>query len=178
MKNILYYSALYILFFGLLCNSNFIKAQSTRAQKKQDKLNAVKKMVGNHSYVFLAQRANPLNWTTINLNYDYNVTVSKDSVNSYLPYYGRAYVAPYNPTDLAETGIKFNSKNFDYKENPSKHSGWEVTILPHDVKETRSFILNISELGYANLSVISNNRQQISFDGYITENVSKKKNTK
>lgn len=164
-----------ILPLCLIFSFGNIYAQSTKAQKKQAKLDSVKKMVTNHNYVFMAERAVPLGWRTINLNYDYNVVISKDSVDSYLPYYGRAYQAPFNPTDPKETGIQFTSKNFDYNDATTKHSGWQVVIVPHDVRETRKFILNISEAGYASLSVTSQNRQSISFDGYITENITKKK---
>lgn len=175
MRSIFHFYISNILLIGLISISSIATSQSIKVQKKQEKLDAVKRMVNNQNYVFKAQMAMPLGWRTIQLNYDYNVVVSKDSIDSYLPYYGRAYVAPMNPTDPAETGIQFKSKNFDYKDNPSKKSGWEVTIVPHDVKETRSFILDISETGYATLSVTSNNRQSISFDGYITENVLKNK---
>ncbi|MVN22271.1 DUF4251 domain-containing protein [Mucilaginibacter arboris] len=179
MKSIYSFSIRAILLISLLFNAyNKVQAQAqqnTRAQKKQQKLDAVKKMVNNQNYIFMAERANPLGWGTINLNYNYNVVVSKDSVDSYLPYFGRAYVAPINPVDPKETGIQFKSKNFDYNSVLSKRSGWEVIIVPHDVKETRKFILDISEAGYATLSVTSENRQSISFDGYITENVPKKK---
>lgn len=158
-----------------LFSLNFADAQTTRAQKKQAKIEAVKKMVDSRNYVFMAQFANPLGWRTINLNYNYNVVVSKDSVDSYLPYYGRAYVAPYNPTDPAETGIQFKSKAFDYQQQTDKNGSREITIIPSDVKETRKFIFNISAEGYATLSVTSNNRQSISFTGYLTENLPKTK---
>ncbi|RYE35814.1 MAG: DUF4251 domain-containing protein [Sphingobacteriaceae bacterium] len=163
------------LVFGLIISFSSAEAQNIRAQKKQAKLAAVKKMVDNQSYVFMAQFANPLGWRQINLNYNYNVVVSKDSVDSYLPYYGRAYVAPVNPTDPTQTGIQFKSKQFDYQSNLLKKGNWEITIVPHDVKETRKFIFNISQEGYASLSVTSGNRQAISFNGYITENVPKTK---
>ncbi|RZK15705.1 MAG: DUF4251 domain-containing protein [Pedobacter sp.] len=48
---------------------------------------------------------------SINLSgssYDFRVT--KDSVVAYLPFYGRAFSAPYNPN---EGGIKFTSKEDD-----------------------------------------------------------------
>lgn len=175
MKVSFRFLSVYTLLLVLLSGFYTANAQSTRAQKKQQKLEAIKKMVNNQNYVFMAQMANPLGWKTVQLNYDYSVAVSKDSIDCYLPYYGRVYIAPMNPTDPAETGIQFKSKNFDYKDNTSKKSGWEVTIAPHDVKETRRFILDISESGYATLNVTSNNRQAISFNGYITENVPKKK---
>ncbi|RYY06882.1 MAG: DUF4251 domain-containing protein [Sphingobacteriaceae bacterium] len=164
-----------LLIFSLIIAFNTAEAQGNRTQKKQEKLAAVKKMVDNQSYVFMAQFANPLGWRPINLNYNYNVVVSKDSVDSYLPYYGRAYVAPINPNDPTETGIQFKSKQFDYQSNLLKKGNWEITIIPHDVKETRKFILNISQEGYASLSVNSGNRQSISFNGYITENLAKTK---
>lgn len=173
MKNLfrfLIYSSFAVFFLA------DVQAQNTKAQKKQAKLQAVKKMVDNQNYVFMAQIANPMGWKTIQLNYNYSVVVSKDSIDSYLPYYGRAYVAPTNPSDPKETGIQFKSKDFEYANTISKRSGWDVSIVPHDVKETRRFMLNISEAGYATLNVISNNRQSISFNGYITENVPKKKN--
>lgn len=164
-----------LLIFSLISFLNPAQAQNSKAQKKQAKIDAVKKMVDNQNYVFMAQFANPLGWRTINLNYNYNVVVSKDSVDSYLPYYGRAYVAPINPTDPSETGIQFKSKQFDYQNNQTKKGNWEITIIPRDVKETRKFILSISEEGYASLNVTSNNRQSISFNGYITENLPKTK---
>lgn len=174
-KNSFFYSKYFLLLIGFCFFINQAEAQNKRAQKKQQKIDAVKKMMDNQNYVFMAQFANPMGFRTINLNYSYNVIVSKDSINSYLPYYGRAYVAPYNPTDPSETGIQFKSKQFDYQANNSKKSGWEITIVPHDIKETRKFIFNISDEGYATLSVTSNDRQSISFNGYITENLPKTK---
>lgn len=168
-------SKILLLTFSFLLCLHPVWAQNTRAKKKQAKIEAVKKMVNNRNYVFIAQFANPLGWKTINLNYDYNVVISKDSIDSYLPYFGRAYVAPYNPTDPSETGIQFKSKKFDYQQSAARKGIWEITIIPHDVKETRKFILDISDEGYANLSVTSNNRQTISFTGYIIENLPKTK---
>lgn len=174
-KNPFSYLKYFLLLISFHSFINQAEAQNKRAQKKQQKINAVKKMVDNQNYVFMAQFANPMGWRTINLNYNYNVVVSKDSIDSYLPYYGRAYVAPYNPTDPSETGIQFKSKQFDYQASVSKKSGWAITVVPHDVKETRKFIFNISDEGFATLSVTSNNRQSISFNGYITENLPKTK---
>lgn len=172
--NIVYSVAL--LFLTLL-NLNSVSAQNTkttRTQKIAEKKQAVKKMMDNQNFVFMAQMAMPQGWSTIQLNYNYNMTVSKDSIDCYLPYYGRAYVAPMDPTDPKQTGIRFKSTKFNYN-NSNKKSGWEITLIPHDVKETRQMILSVSDLGYANLNVMSNNRQPITFNGYITENKPKDK---
>ena len=174
MKFLFRFSIYSILLISLLAGFDTVQAQNTKAQKKQEKLDAVKKMVDNQNYVFMAQMANPLGWRTIQLNYNYNLVISKDSIDCYLPYYGRAYVAPINPSDPKETGIQFKTKNFGYNKNTTRQKGWEITITPNDVKETRRLVLNISGSGYASLSVTSSNRQAISFNGYITENIPKK----
>lgn len=170
----------FTLLFVMLCSMNIAVAQNTkptRAEKTAEKKQAIKTMMNNQNFVFMAQMALPQGWNTIQLNYNYNLTVSKDSVDSYLPYFGRAYMAPINPYDPAETGIRFKTKSFAYN-STNKKSGWEVTIVPHDVKETRQMILSVSDLGYASLNVISNNRQPITFNGYIIENKPKDQNNK
>jgi hypothetical protein len=71
-----------------------------------------------------------------------------------------------------EGGIKFTSTNFSYKVNARKKGGWEVIIKPkdHDIsswRDVQQMILNISPDGYASLSVLSTNRDPISFQGNI-----------
>jgi hypothetical protein len=97
----------------------------------------------------------------------YQLTVANDSVGAYLPYYGRSYMAPRNPN---EGGIKFNTKDFSYKADKKKKGNYIVTIKPVDNKsDVMSMTLNISEKGYASLSVISNNRQTITYNGFISD---------
>ncbi|MNY56250.1 hypothetical protein D3C86_1923090 [compost metagenome] len=76
-----------------------------------------------------------------------------------------------NPDD---SGIKFKSKNFKYKADKKKKGSWQITINPKDTRDTQSMTLNVSENGYATLNVNSNNRQSISFNGYISEPKEKK----
>lgn len=96
----------------------------------------------------------------------YQLKVTKDSVEAYLPYYGRAYTATMNPDD---SGIKFKSKDFSYKSEKKKKGNWVITISPKDVKDSPNMNLTISDNGYATLNVNSNSRQPISFYGYLSE---------
>ncbi|WP_316746429.1 DUF4251 domain-containing protein [Pedobacter gandavensis] len=96
----------------------------------------------------------------------YQLIISKDSVEAYLPYYGRAYTASMNPDD---SGIKFKSKKFDYKTTAKKKGGWIIDITPKDAKDVRSLSLSVSPSGYATLNVNSLNRQPITFNGVISE---------
>lgn len=83
-----------------------------------------------------------------------------------MPYFGRAFVAPMNPS---EGGIRFTSTDFNYTVKDRKKGGWDIAILPKDAKDVRQMLLSVTESGYGSLQVISNNRQQISYNGYLME---------
>ena len=136
-----------------------------QAQDKQDKKAVVSNMVESQRYVFKAQTALPTSGRTRQLNSDFDLQITKDTIASYLPYFGRAYTAPVNPT---EGPLTFTSTKFDYKVTNRKKGGWDIVITPQDQQDPRQMMLSIFENGSASLNVTSNNRQPISFNGYIT----------
>jgi hypothetical protein len=93
----------------------------------------------------------------------YDMKVLQDSINAYLPYFGRAYSASYG----SEGGIKFTSKKFDYRLKEKQKGGWELTIKPADTHDVSELTYSVAVNGYATLQVVSNNRQAISFYGVI-----------
>lgn len=126
---------------------------------------AIKSLVESQNYVFKAQSTMPMGGRVRQLTTDdYDLRVTKESVVAYLPYFGRAYSAPMDPS---QGGIKFTSKDFDYTATPGKKGGWDVLIKPKDFKDVQQMTLSISSAGYATLQVNSNSRQTISFNGYI-----------
>lgn len=144
------------------------------------------KIVAEKNFVFIANTANPLNSNDINnilrqmpgnisggnINLsgsNYDVKITPDSLVAYLPYYGRSFSAPLNPD---ENGYKFKSKNFNYSLTPTKKGSWEILIVTKDVKDSPRLNFSISQNGYASLSIISNNKQSISYNGYLAENKS------
>ncbi|MFI5129541.1 MAG: DUF4251 domain-containing protein [Chitinophagales bacterium] len=131
----------------------------------------IKRIVESQSYVFKAQMANPQGAMSRQLTSEYDLTVTKETVVSFLPYFGRAYVAPANP---AEGGIKFSSSKFDYKQS-HKGKSWRITISPKDAPDVQQLYMDIFDNGRATLQVISTNRQTISFNGYVEENKAKPK---
>lgn len=149
-----------------------------------------KRIIENKQFVFEATSAMPMaNADVINVmsrmnggtatggsinlsGSGYDLKVSKDSIEAYLPYYGRAYTAQMNPDDA---GIKFKSKDFTYTRSEQKKGGWNINIKPKDGKDIQSMTLSVSTKGYATLSINSNNRQPISFNGVLAEVKDKKK---
>jgi hypothetical protein len=136
-----------------------------QAQKKEDKKAQISNMVESRDYVFKAQTALPTSGRTRQLNSDFDLRISKDTIISYLPYFGRAFTAPVNPS---EGPLNFTSTDFDYTITNKKKGGWDIVIMPKDRQDPRQMALSVFENGSASLTVTSNNRQPIAFNGFIT----------
>jgi len=134
-------------------------------QQKKDRKAEIKTMVESQNYVFKAQTALPTAGAIRQLTSDFDLRVSKDTIVSDLPYFGRAYTAPLNPS---EGPLEFTTTKFQYTMSNNKKGGWNVTIAPKDVTDPRELIMTIFDNGSASVIVNSNNRQPISFNGYIT----------
>ena len=163
MKNAFIYTTalLALLSFGL---PSHLRAQDAKRDKQAAKEAAIKSLVDSQNYVFVAQTVLPLSGRTRQLTTDYDMKVTKTSVICDLPYFGRAYQAPIDPT---QGGLHFTSKDFEYTSVPGKKQGWTITIKPKDFRDVQQMTLNISSSGYASLQVTSVNKQPISFNGIV-----------
>ena len=156
MKHKAIFCTLFIFLF------NAIHADSLHAQESNAAV--LKTILNTKTFVFKAQTAWPLHGTVVQLTAGFDMKVLDDSINTYLPYFGRAYQASYNSNS---GGIAFTSTRFEYKLKEKAKAGWELVIKPLDVKDVTQLIYSISTNGYATLQVNSNNRQAISFYGVV-----------
>jgi len=142
------------------------------------------RIIADKNYVFTANTAMPMSNQEINqvlrnflgsqgggvINLSgaaYDFIVTPDSIVAYLPYYGRSFSAPYNPT---EGGIKFTSKKFSYTQTKNKKGSYLVNIKTKDLNtENYQMALSVSVNGYATLMVNSNNKQPINFNGVLSK---------
>ncbi len=91
--------------------------------------------------------------------------VTPDTIIAYLPYFGRAYEAPYNSSDV---GIKFTSTKFDYKMKQGKKAGnWIINIKINDQIKDIDLTLDVSDNGKADLRIYDQTKQPISFQGEL-----------
>jgi hypothetical protein len=167
MKYLIKLLFVFAVVFGSL---NLVCAQSTKKEKQAAKTAAIKKMVDSVNFVFEADMAIPQTGESRQLTSEYDLSVVKDTVTAFLPYFGRAYLAP-SPGET-EGGIKFTSTNFIYEAKQKKNGSWEIFIKPKDNniadwRHVEQLRLTISSDGYASLQVTSSNRDPISFYGYI-----------
>jgi hypothetical protein len=143
-------------------------ALNTVAQAQEDEKAAiVQQAVETKNFVFKAETVTPQRGRMRQLTSEYDLTMRPDTIIAFLPYFGRTFTAPIGVSD---GGIKFTSTSFDYSTGKKKKSRWEIVVAPNDVSDVRKLYLTIFDNGRAILRIISNNRDGVSYNGYIMAN--------
>lgn len=131
-----------------------------REQKQQNEIRAI---IDSQNFVFEAQKATPQGGRLLQLDYNvYFLKFNADNTTCDLPFFGRAYNVGYN----GDGGIKFEGKPENIKVETKKNN----TILKATVKGTTDvydLLFSIFYNGSATLSISSNNRAPINYDGII-----------
>ena len=135
------------------------------AQDKKDD-STIQQAIETKNFIFKASSATPQRGRMRQLTSEYDLIVRPDTVVSFLPYFGRAFTAPINPS---EGGIKFTATDFAYSVNKKKKRSWEIKITPKGVPDVTDLYLTVFDNGNASLRVNSTNRTTISFDGFVQE---------
>ncbi len=123
-------------------------------------------MVEAKQYVLVAQTMYPQGGGMRNVSSGYDFRVTPDTVICRLPYMGRAYQASINPSDA---GYEFTSTQFSYEVKDGKKGGWEIAIKPTDVKYSPKIFVTITSTGKVSIRMSSNDRQSISYNGYVKD---------
>lgn len=147
----------------VLLSFTLIKCSSSKTTTTLEK-GMIEDMIRNHSFIFVAERMNPLRGRSRILTSSYDVRVKNDSLVSFLPYFGRAYTAPIDPTKV---GTQFTSTNFTYQVNAEKNDRWRVSLIPKDVSSIQELLFTIFDNGTTSLSITSTSKDHISYEGYL-----------
>ena len=135
------------------------------AAEKAQLAHEIEQAVELSDFTFKATYAYPTGFRSLYLSPFYDVRVTTDTIEAYLPYYGRAYTASINSR---EGGYRFTSTRFEYQVNAGKKKGnWEAVVTLHDLDRPVTFRFDIWGNGTARLHVTDVNRQSISFQGDI-----------
>lgn len=176
MKKTVLMSVMFLLTLLFSCTSQTYVDQTTLSN-----------MVSSNEFTFMARRANPTNFDVINvmnslpnnnsarmldLDYGYTVVLKNKELEVDLPYFGRLFNPSY---DTSKNSYKFTSKDFTINKVQNKKGNWVYSITTKDVSNVRLIYIEIFKNGGAYVSIDSNDRQAISYDGYIMKNEVKKK---
>jgi hypothetical protein len=159
----------------------FIFFQSCSAQNTTDS-QIVNSLASSEEFTFHAERANPMNYDVINvlngipnnpstriLQLDagsYTIELKKGKMEVVLPYFGRAFNASYGK----DNSYRFTSKDYTITKSQSKKGNWIFKIKPNDVNNVSDINIEVYKNGKAFTSIRSNDRQPITYDGYISKN--------
>lgn len=166
-----------VVIFGLLL---FISCASQKNSNAGNSPSSFGALINDQRYTFVAQtvipteeagRLNPRyllpqGSDLYQLTSRYDLKITPDSVIAYLPFFGRAFTAPMDPT---KGGFQFISTKFDYQKTIRKNL-YQITISPKDAYDVRRIYLSIGPSGYASVQIQSINRTPISFNGVIEKN--------
>lgn len=124
-------------------------------------------LLRSKNFEFIANTAIPLSGPTKNLvGSNYSITFSPEMVISNMPFYGRAYSGM---TMGRDKGMRFKGKPENFTVINSKN-GYEVTTSVKGENDTYVISITTGNSGFATLSISSNDRGTISYQGEIIRN--------
>ena len=159
MKNVRLF---WLLGIVLLLAGQSLYAQSKK-EKREQKANEVKELIDSKRFTVDVNRAIPMGGRSLNLTSPYSLEMRGDSVISYLPYFGRAYSAPYGGGD----GLRFEESITDYQSTFDKKGTARIKFVARTKEDTFRFDMQVFSNGSAIISVTPTNRQNITYQGEL-----------
>ncbi|UWY27994.1 DUF4251 domain-containing protein [Flavobacterium sp. TR2] len=156
-----------LLFLASVLSFSVSAQEKTKKELKQEreqkKQNEIKALIDSQNFVFEAQKVTPQGGRLINLDYNtYFLKFKADSTTCDLPFFGRGYNVGYG----TDGGIKFEGKPENIRVETKKNN----TTLKATVRgksDVYDLMFSIYYNGSTTLSVNSNNRAPINYDGII-----------
>lgn len=156
----------FLLVLALHCFGSLIFAQDSKTQKKQDNYDKVKAVIETGKFEFVALKANPQGARQIDLTTNPNfLRVNGNKGEGHLPYFGRSFSGGYG---TGGGGIEFNGEWLEY--NVEKNDSKFRVMIKFKIRgesDTYSGTLTITTIENASLTISSNNKQVISYNGNI-----------
>lgn len=144
--------------------SGFTPVAAQKANKKDEQYKEIKALIESGSYEFTVQSVQPTGGKTIHSTSNYTMEANDSIFKAYLPYFGRAYQPSYG----GNGGIEFEGspENLEISLNEKKRMVNVQFKIQGDGDKYELF-LSAGSSGYASLSINSQKRQPISYNGTI-----------
>ena len=153
---------------SLIFTSVFAQPASRKSERELNRIEKQKQiqaLITSKEFVFEATYALPQGGKSIYLTgSSYTVKFHSDTIESYLPFFGRAYSVDYG----GEGGIKFVGKPTEFNVVTLKaEKGYNINATIKAPKDYYKLHLSVTPVGNATLIVDSNQRSSISYQGEI-----------
>lgn len=157
----------FLLIIVLFSLTNVIAQEKSKKQLKAEaeleKQKQIELLINSKEFIFKVRTVVPQRGRNIEVSADnYTVEFHLDTINSDLPFFGRAYNVGYG----GDNGLKFKGKPEKFSIEKTKKS-YIVKTEVNGTEDYFSLILSAYFDGGAYLSVSSNNRSSISYIGNI-----------
>lgn len=144
------------------------KKQSRKEKKAQETerlTQQTRKIIKANNWQFNATYMHSSAGSSRVLTTPYYVQLATDTVDSYLPYFGRAYTAEYGSIS---SPMIFEEAIADYMVDEAKKNGYIIRFSVKNKNDWVQFTFQVTATGSATLGVNSTNRQHISYHGYLS----------
>jgi len=156
-----------LLFLVLISVSGSAQEKSKKQikeEQKKEKQKQTDSLLFAKDFVFVPGTALPQGGKTMNIAASsYSVIFKPEHIKSYMPFYGRAYSGVGYGSD---EGMMFEGKPEEFTVSLGKKN-YLVKAVVKGKSDTYILSLTVSFTGSASLTVTSNNRSSISYNGEI-----------
>lgn len=157
-----------MLFLSMILTPAFPQEKSKKELKEEEKLQKqiqIETLINSKDFVFVAKYALPMGARQINLQTNPNyVKFNPDLMDGYMPFFG-----------TATSGIGLGGDNtIKFKDKPEsfniekKKKNFQIDAKVKGENDVYRLSLSVSFEGNSSLSIISNNRGTISYQGEIS----------
>ena len=171
-------------YISIICIFGFLMIFQNCSSQTATDSQSVTTLINSDDFSFRAERATPTNYDVINImssmpnatatrildlsGSNYSIDLRKDKLEVTLPYFGRVFNPTYGNT--TQNSYRFTSKDFTVTKSQGKRGKSLIKIKVNDQSSVDEINIEVFKNGKAFTSIRSNDRQPISYDGYITKN--------
>lgn len=156
----------FLLCFNVLIGFSQEKTRrQLRNEKRVEKQKEIQKLIDAKEFQFVARNSNSQTFRMIDLTANPNfIKFNPDFIKSEMPFFGRGFSGlGYGGSD---TGLKFEGKPEKFVVNKQK-KGFQIDVAVKGSQDFFNMTLFVSFEGSSTLTIISNNRESISYFGEI-----------
>jgi hypothetical protein len=137
--------------------------KTEKAERREAKEQKIAALVESRRFEFRADRAIPTGFRSVDMTTNPNfIRFSPDLIVSEMPFFGRAYSVPYG----GDAGLKFEGKPEVFTV-AKKKKNYSVEVRVKANSDFYTINLTIGSDGSSSMTVTSNNRASISYNGEI-----------
>jgi hypothetical protein len=158
----------FLVLMSLIVTSAFPQEKTKKELKEERKLEKqkqVESMVNDTVFVFVGRTALPTGMSSVNLSSNPNyLKFQPDMIESEMPYFGKGYSGIGYGGD---SGLKFKGKPEKFTVEKKKKN-YQIDTNVKVGSDNFRISLSVTFEGSTSLSIISNNRNTISYEGEIS----------